>query len=89
MIQIFDADGSYISSITHITPEEKLKEPVCVAVGPDDWVYVVEMSCHRVSVFDKDHKFVKSFGTKGDKDEEFCAPYGIGVSQDGYIRLCQ
>ena len=41
-VQVFDASGHYLSSITHTTPGEKLQGPISVAVGPNDLVYVVE-----------------------------------------------
>ena len=84
-IQVFDASGGYLSSITHTTPGQRLKGPVSVAVGPDDWVYVVEKGCHRVSVFDENGEYIKSFGKEGDKDGEFNDPYAIAVSDDGCV----
>ena len=84
-IQVFDASGHYLSSITHTTPEQQLQGPISVSVGPDDCVYVVEFSSHRVSVFDENSKYIKSFGKRGNKDGEFTNPYAIAVSADGYV----
>ena len=86
-IQVFDASGRYLSSITHTTPEQKLQRPISVSVGPDDCVYVVETSSNtdRVSIFDQTGKYIKSFGKKGDKDGEFDRPYAIAVSDEGYV----
>ena len=84
-VQVFDASGHYLSSITHTTPGERLQRLISVAVGPDDWVYVVEFDLDRVSVFDENHKYIKSFGKKGDKDGEFNHPYAIAVNDDGCI----
>ena len=84
-VQVFDASGHYLSSITHTTPGERLQGPVSVAVGPDDWVYVVENSLNRVSVFDENHKYIKSFGKEEDKDGEFNDPYAIAVNDDGCV----
>ncbi|CAI8017935.1 E3 ubiquitin-protein ligase TRIM71, partial [Geodia barretti] len=52
-VQIFDANGHHLSSITHTVAGEGLRGPISVAVGPNDWVYVVEQSYPRVSVFDE------------------------------------
>ena len=86
-IQVFDASGRYLSSITHTTPEQKLRAPVSVSVGPDDCVYVVEYGSDRVSIlnFDQTGKYIKSFGKKGDKDGEFDRPYAIAVSDEGDV----
>ena len=56
-----------------------------MAVGPDGWVYVVEYDCPRVSVFDEDCKYIKSFGKRGDRDGEFNDPYAIAVRDDGCV----
>ena len=56
-----------------------------MAVGPDDWVYMVEFSCARVAVFDENGKYIMSFGKGGDKDGEFNNPYAIAARDDGYI----
>ena len=84
-IQVFTASGCHLSSITHTTPGQRLQGPISVAVGPDDWVYVVEYSADRVSMFDENGKYIKSFGKKGDKDGEFNSPFCIAVSDDGRV----
>ena len=84
-IQVFTASGRHLSSITQTTPGQRLQRPISVAVGPDDWVYVVEQNADRVSVFDENGKYIKSFGKKGDKDGEFKDPYCISVSDDGCV----
>ena len=84
-VQIFDANGHHLSSITHTGAGERLGGPMSVAVGQDDWVYVVENSCDRVSVFDENGKYIMSFGKRGDKDGEFKDPYAIAARDDGYI----
>ena len=84
-IQVFDASGRYLSSITHTTPEQKLQGPASVSVAPDDCVYVVEYNSDRVSIFDHTGKYIKSFGKKGKKDGEFDRPHAIAVSDEGYV----
>ncbi|CAI8056678.1 E3 ubiquitin-protein ligase TRIM71 [Geodia barretti] len=84
-VQIFDANGRHLSSITNTGAGERLEQPISVAVGPDDWVYVLEFDCDRVSVFDENGKYIMSFGKKGDKDGEFKDPHAIAARDDGYI----
>ena len=76
-VQVFDANGRHLSSITHTGAGERLKGPVSVAVGPDDWVNVVEYDCPRVSVFNENGEYIKSFGKGGNKDGEFNDPRAI------------
>ena len=80
-IQVFDASGRYLSSITHTTPGQQLQKPTSVSVGPDDCVYVVEFQPDRVSIFDDNGKYIKSFGKRGNKDGEFNNPYALYSSQ--------
>ena len=80
-VQIFDASGCYLSS----EPDQRLQGPISVAVGPDDWVYVVENYSNRVSLFDECCKYVRSFGKKGKNDGEFDDPYAVGVSPEGCV----
>ena len=84
-IQVFDASGHSRSSITQTTPGQHLQGPHSVSVGPDDCVYVLEHDANRVSVFEDSGKYIKSFGTKGNKDGEFSKPYAVAVSDDGYV----
>ena len=94
-LQVFDASGRYLSSITHTTPGQQLQRLISVSVGPDDCVYVVEIpddcvyvgeiQIDRVSIFDDNGKYIKSFGKRGNKDGEFKDPYAIAVSDDGYV----
>ncbi|CAI8000489.1 Tripartite motif-containing protein 3 [Geodia barretti] len=84
-VQIFDASGCYHSSIAHTEPDQKLQGPISVAVGPDDWVYVVENYSNRVSLFDECYKYIRSFGKKGKNDGEFDDPYAVAVSPEGRV----
>ena len=84
-IQVFDASGHFLSAITHTTPGQQLQGPVSASVGPDNCVYVLEHTFHRVSIFDCTGKYIKSFGKEGDKDGEFRNACGVAVSDEGYV----
>ena len=51
----------------------------------DRLVYVTENYNHRVSVWDKDGKLVRSFGQKGQKSGQILHPTGIAVSSSGDV----
>ena len=84
-VQVFNANGRHLSSITHTGAGERLEGPVSVVVAPNDWVYVVEYNCPRVSVFNENGEYIKSFGKPGHKDGEFNYPFAIAVRDDGYV----
>ena len=63
----------------------QFNSPRGVAVGPDGSIYVVDSGNARVSVFDRDGKFVHSFGSAGTATGEFQEPWGIAVAQNGDV----
>ena len=50
-------------------------------------VYIVEYGSDRVSIFDANGKYIKSFGKRGNKDGEFNNPHALAVSDDGYVYI--
>ena len=51
----------------------------------DDRVYVTEYDNHRVSVFNTEGKFLKSFGCNGKAKAQFQHPRSVHVNKDGFI----
>jgi len=60
-----------------------------VAVGPGDTVYVADSCNHRIQVFDRDGKFLRSHGRPGSHPGEFSYPYDIRVAPDGTQYVCE
>ena len=54
-----------------------LNRPWGVAVNERDEIAVTESNNHRIQVFSSDGTYLRSFGTKGDKQGEFNLPSGI------------
>ena len=48
-------------------------------------IYIVDGGNHRIAVYDKQGKFLFSFGREGVEDGEFRGPVGIDVDRDGMI----
>ena len=59
--------------------------PTNVAVDRQGMVYVADTMNCRVQIFDPAGKFVRAFGTQGDRPGEFIRPKGIAVDSEGHI----
>lgn len=58
-----------------------VQRPAGVAVCP--WskeIYVVSMDSHKVNIFDRSGKFLRSFGSRGQNPGEFLCPFGVAFS---------
>jgi DNA-binding beta-propeller fold protein YncE len=64
---------------------ENMGLPVDVAVGPDDFVWVVDKI--RVYKYSPDGKFISSWGKRGAKDGEFGNPKAIHIDKFGFIYI--
>ncbi len=71
VVHMFDLGTRRYKQFTELAGERKLAKPVGLAlVG--DWVYVVDSALRKVCVFDKNGRFIFSFG-----GERFVRPSGI------------
>jgi DNA-binding beta-propeller fold protein YncE len=59
--------------------------PVDVAVGPDDYVWVMDKI--RVYKYSPEGRFINSWGKRGVKDGEFGNPKAIGIDKYGFIYI--
>ncbi len=59
--------------------------PVDVAVGPDDFVFVIDKI--RVYKYSPEGKFINSWGERGSKDGEFGNPKSIDIDRLGFIYI--
>ena len=48
-------------------------------------IYVVDSGNNRVQRFDRDGRFIESFGSAGRGNGQFDRPFGIAIDKDGYI----
>ena len=60
-------------------------EPWGVAVDKKEQLIVAECYTNYISVYDKEGKKVRSFGSKGTKKGQFTYPCGVAVTNDGHI----
>jgi DNA-binding beta-propeller fold protein YncE len=90
-VQIFDAEGKYISMWNNI------HRPDGITIGPDGNVYIGELNSwpmidapglgHRVSVLSPKGKLLARFGDpdEGEEPGKFIAPHGIAVDSRGDV----
>ncbi|MFC1770086.1 SMP-30/gluconolactonase/LRE family protein [Nitrospirota bacterium] len=72
--------------ITHFGSEKGgVYYPSHVAVSPEGLLYVVDTMHWRISIFDTEGNYVKSFGEHGDSPGMFGRPKGITISQEGFV----
>ena len=62
-----------------------INQPWNVAVDKKDQLIVAEQHSHCISVYDKEGKKLRSFGSKGTKEGQFTYPRGVAVTNDGHI----
>jgi len=79
VVHVFDLNTRAYKQFASLTGQEKLLKPVGLAIV-DNWIYVVDSILRKVCVFDKNGKFIISFGS-----ERFIRPSGIAYWPDGRI----
>ena len=62
-----------------------LFKPLGVAVNERDEIAVTDSGNNRIQVFNSDTTYLRSFGRKGDKNEEFDFPCGISFDKNDNI----
>jgi DNA-binding beta-propeller fold protein YncE len=79
VVHVFDLNTRTYKQFADLAGQEKLLKPVGLAIV-DNWIYVVDSILRKVCVFDKNGKFIISFGS-----ERFIRPSGIAYWPDGRI----
>lgn len=86
-VQRFGPGGEYE---THWRmPETRKGKPVGLTVHPDGRIFVADTHYHRVSIFDRDGKWVGEFGSEGTGDGEFQLPTDVAVDSAGFIYVSE
>jgi DNA-binding beta-propeller fold protein YncE len=61
--------------------EGELTWPVAIALDSEENLYITDEWLNRLSIFDKEGNFLRSWGTSGDGDGEFKGAAGIAMDQ--------
>ena len=95
-IQVGGIDVDVSPFSFHVVPSPEMRsKPVKVIAGPlrpwglavdkKEQLVVVEQGSHCITVYDKEGKKVRSFGSEGTKKGQFTSPHGVAVTNDGHI----
>lgn len=86
-IQRFSADGRFETGWR--MPEYEHGKPVGLSMHPDGRIFVADTHYHRVMIFDRDGKFLDSFGREGNGDGEFQLPTDVAFDAGGFIYVSE
>jgi len=90
VVRKYRADGTLLMTLGKIgvpgeTPET-FNQPTNVLVAPDDSIFVTDgYGNQRVVKFNKDGKFIRTWGRKGAGPGEFRIPHGIAQDRSGRL----
>jgi len=81
-VEIFDADGNFISMFGKIgdAPRE-FERPRSIAIDADGHVWVVDAGQNRVKVFSQSGRLLIYFGEQGYYPGQFMGPWGITIDK--------
>lgn len=84
-IKVFNPDGQFIRRIPNVQPvkpEDRLEEPLGMALDSVGNLYVADMLHHRIQVFNPDGTPQRMFGSYGTGDGEFNLPIDVAIYQN-------
>ena len=85
-VYTFTLDGDYVGRFGKCgSGMGHLKSPYGAAVDMYGFVLVADTDNNRVTIFDKEFKFINCCGSYGSDAGQFVFPYGIAVSDNGDI----
>ena len=85
-VQVLDRSGHFIRVFGE-KGKGKLNRPSALHIV-DKCVYVCDLSGDCIVVYETSGQFVASFGGRGHEEGEFCGPYCVTSSADGFIHVC-
>ena len=84
-VQHFSSAGTYLGRLPSGSGTGQIKTPQSLAVDSAGNVYVADAGADRVSVFDKEGKFLRSFGSSGTGAGQFQNPTEVAVDSLGEV----
>jgi DNA-binding beta-propeller fold protein YncE len=89
-IQIFDADGNFLSMFGHQGDGPgDLARPKGIAIDSDGHIWVTDADQNRVKVFDRQGQLCAFFGEYGYLPGQFALPSGIAVDKQNRVVVAE
>jgi len=85
IVLVFDSEMNFLRGFGHEGPEEhRLRGPNDIALSPDGGtIFVADVLASRVSVFDREGKFLFHVGSIGEGHGRFLVPMYVAVDRSG------
>ncbi len=88
VVSVNPAYGIRLTNVIHLFDiTHNFSQPSDVSVSKDGLIYVVDGVNNKIKVFNKNGKFVYSFGRKGLRNGEFRFPLGIDLDSAGRVYI--
>jgi len=88
-ISVFDPEANFLFQIGRFGQGDgEFSRPQSILID-GDFLYVTDAANHRICVFKTDGTFVRNVGRCGSKLGEFRFPYGLDMSSDGNLIVCE
>ena len=85
-VEIFDADGQFISTFGKNGDEAAdFERPKGIAVDCDGHIWVADAAQNRVKVFDNQGRLLIYFGGQGNFPGQFMGPWGIAIGPSNQV----
>jgi DNA-binding beta-propeller fold protein YncE len=86
-VKVYDLDGNFIRNVGKGRGTDKgyLMFPTYVSLDPDGNVYVSDTMNARISVFDPEGNFVRTYGDMGERFGELNKPKGVALDSFGNL----
>ena len=78
-VQVFTADGQFLGAFSHKVNNQKLSNPLAIAIDSSDTVYVSENGPDYLSVFTSQGGYINTIGGLGSKEGQFFGIYGLSI----------
>ena len=79
-VSVCTVDEEYLGDFSYGgTAGGQMMWPNSIAIDSDENIYISDEALHRISIFDKQWRFVDSWGVEGKGDGEFDRPAGIAL----------
>jgi DNA-binding beta-propeller fold protein YncE len=90
-VQGFSADGRqpFVCFGQPGTRDGEFNRAEGLAIGPDDRIYVADSCNHRIQIFYRDGKWLKTYGKAGRGVGELSYPYDVRVDRAGRQYVCE